>query len=72
MGRLRRRATVAQKGIAQILETASEYGLQGEESQLARDARGLARAFQRPERQERRSQHTRDIAELARLLPLCG
>ena len=50
MGRLRRRATIAQKGIAQILETASEYGFQGEESQLARDAQGLARALQRPER----------------------
>ena len=27
MGRLRRRATIARKGIAQILETAAEYGL---------------------------------------------
>ena len=31
MGRLRRRATIARKGIAQILETAAEYGFQGEE-----------------------------------------
>jgi hypothetical protein len=31
MGRLRRRATVARKGIVQILETATEYGLQGED-----------------------------------------
>jgi hypothetical protein len=31
MGRLRRRATIARKGLAQILETAGEYGLQGED-----------------------------------------
>ena len=31
MGRLRRRATIARNGIAQILETAAEYGFQGEE-----------------------------------------
>ena len=29
MGRLRRRATIARKGIAQILETAAEYGFAG-------------------------------------------
>ena len=29
MGRLRRRATIARKGIAQILETAPEYGFRG-------------------------------------------
>ena len=53
MGRLRRRATIARKGIAQILETAAEYGFQGEEwSQLARDTQGLARALKRPERPE--------------------
>ena len=31
MGRLRRRATIARKGIIQILETAREYGHEGEE-----------------------------------------
>ena len=31
MGRLRRRATIARKGIVQILETAQEYGFEGEE-----------------------------------------
>ena len=31
MGRLRRRATIARNGIAQILETAAEYGFPGEE-----------------------------------------
>ena len=53
MGRLRRRATIARKGIAQILETAAEYGFQGEEwPQLARDTQGLARALKRPESPE--------------------
>jgi replication initiation protein RepC len=46
MGRLRRRATIARKGIVQILETASEYGFAGEEWQmLARDAETLTRAL---------------------------
>jgi replication initiation protein RepC len=46
MGRLRRRATVARKGIVQILETAAEYGLQGEDwTGLARDLASLARAL---------------------------
>jgi replication initiation protein RepC len=50
MGRLRRRATIARKGIAQILETAAEYGFQGEEwSQLARDTQDLAIALKRSE-----------------------
>ena len=44
MGRLRRRATIARNGITQILETAAEYGFQGEEwMSLARDCRNLAR-----------------------------
>lgn len=33
MGKLRRRATIARKAIAQILETAEEYGFEGEEWQ---------------------------------------
>ena len=42
MGRLRRRATIARKGIVQILETATEYGFTGEEWQrLARAAASL-------------------------------
>jgi replication initiation protein RepC len=50
MGRLRRRATIARKGIAQILETAGEYGLQGEDwAGLARDTRILATALKRVE-----------------------
>jgi replication initiation protein RepC len=51
MGRLRRRATIARKGIVQILETATEYGLQGEDwVGLARDTGGLARALRTVER----------------------
>ena len=46
MGRLRRRATIARKAIAQILETAHEYGFDGEEWSDAdpRDRRPRARA----------------------------
>ena len=51
MGRLRRRATIARKGIVQILETAGEYCLRGEEwASLARDTRALATALKRVER----------------------
>jgi replication initiation protein RepC len=51
MGRLRRRATVARKGIVQILETAAEYDLQGEDwAGLARDAGSRARALRAVER----------------------
>jgi replication initiation protein RepC len=51
MGRLRRRATIARKGIVQILETAGEYGLRGEDwASLARDTRALATALKRVER----------------------
>ena len=53
MGRLRRRATIARNGITQILETAAEYGIQGEDwVSLARDARNLAMALRRVERPE--------------------
>ena len=53
MGRLRRRATIARNGITQILETAAEYGFQGEDwASLARDARNLAMALRRVERPE--------------------
>jgi replication initiation protein RepC len=53
MGRLRRRATIARKGIAQILETATEYGLGGEDwASLARETRTLAKALKKVERPE--------------------
>ncbi|MGE0278641.1 MAG: plasmid replication protein RepC [Nitrospiraceae bacterium] len=46
MGRLRRRATIARNGIAQILETAAEYGFSGEEwIALHRDALDLAQTL---------------------------
>src|SRR5215469_11464350 len=51
LGRLRRRATIARKGIVQILETAAEYGLAGEDwTGLARDAQSLARALRTVDR----------------------
>ena len=53
MGRLRRRATIARKGIIQILETAAEYGFEGEEWQiLAQDMTALVRALRDVERIE--------------------
>jgi replication initiation protein RepC len=46
MGRLRRRATIARKSIVQILETAAEYGFEGEEWQgLASDMTALTRTL---------------------------
>src|SRR3954465_6316007 len=46
MDRLRRRATIARKGIVQILEVAAEYGFEGKEWQeLASDMAALARAL---------------------------
>jgi replication initiation protein RepC len=51
MGRLRRRATIARKAIAQILETAAEYAIEGEEwITLARESEALARALRAVER----------------------
>ena len=53
MGRLRRRATIARKGITQILETAAEYGSRCEEwANLSRDSRNLTRALRTIERIE--------------------
>ena len=53
IGRLRRRATIARKGIAQILETAAEYGFEDEAwPQLRHDTQQLVaslRRFERPE-----------------------
>src|SRR6201982_528818 len=46
MGRLRRRATIARKGIVQILETAGDYALEGEEWRtLERDAQAIVQAL---------------------------
>ena len=51
--RLRRRATIARNGIAQILETAAEYGFQGEEwTLLARDSQDLSKALRTVEKPE--------------------
>jgi replication initiation protein RepC len=53
MGRLRRRATIARNGIIQILETATEYGFEGEEwTRLACDTWDLAKALRGVERPE--------------------
>jgi replication initiation protein RepC len=53
IGRLRRRATIARKGIAQILETAAEYGFEGEVWQLLRhDTQRLVASLRRLERPE--------------------
>ena len=46
LGRLRRRATIARKGIVQILETAQEYRFEGEEWQsLARETAAITRVL---------------------------
>jgi replication initiation protein RepC len=53
LGRLRRRATIARNGITQILETAAEYGFQGEEwTTLVRDSRTLSKGLRTVERIE--------------------
>ena len=52
MGRLRRRATIARKGIGQILETAArDYDLRGEEwPMLEREARAIVQELKRAAR----------------------
>src|ERR1700680_2791613 len=51
MGRLRRRATIARKGIVQMLETACDYALEGEEwGTLERDAQAIVQVLKRAER----------------------
>jgi replication initiation protein RepC len=51
MARLRRRATIARKGIVQILETARDYDLAGQDwATLAGDAQAIVRALKRAER----------------------
>lgn len=50
LGRLRRRATIARKGIVQILETARDYDLGGEEwLTLERETRAIAQELKRTE-----------------------
>jgi replication initiation protein RepC len=50
MGRLRRRATIARKGIVQILQTAAEYSFEGDEWRtLAHDMVALTRALREVE-----------------------
>src|SRR5262249_19729665 len=51
MGRLRRRATIARKGIVQILETVRDYDLSGEDwATLESDAQIIMQALKRVER----------------------
>jgi replication initiation protein RepC len=51
MGRLRRRTTIARKGIVQILDTARDYDLTDDEwTTLERDAQAIVRALKRAER----------------------
>jgi replication initiation protein RepC len=75
MGRLRRRATIARKGIVQILETARDYDLTGEEwPMLEREARAIVQELKRAERSddmeagvvslERRQQEARSRLEI--------
>ncbi len=75
MGRLRRRATIARKGIVQILETARDYDLRGEEwPTLEREARAIVQELKRAERPddmeagvvslERRQQEARSRLEM--------
>ena len=53
IGRLRGRATIARKAIAQILETVAEYGFGGEEwSRLRHETQVLIKALRRAERPE--------------------
>jgi replication initiation protein RepC len=51
MGRLRRRGTIARKGIVQILETARDYDLTGEDwAAQESDAKMIVQALRRVER----------------------
>ena len=53
IGRLRRRATIARKAIAQILETVAEYGFGGEEwSRLRHETQALIKSLRLVERPE--------------------
>jgi replication initiation protein RepC len=53
MAHLRRRATIARKGITQILDTAAQYGITGDEwMKLAHDSSNLSRSLKAVERLE--------------------
>jgi replication initiation protein RepC len=53
IGQMRRRATIARKAIAQILETVAEYGFGGDEwSRLRDETQALIKALRRAERPE--------------------
>ena len=77
-GRLRRRATIARKAIAQILETVAEYAIEGEEwATLARETQDLTRALRDVERLDEmetgvKSLERRQIAARERLETLLG
>ncbi|HVA89067.1 MAG TPA: plasmid replication protein RepC, partial [Chloroflexota bacterium] len=67
MGRLRRRATIARNGITQILDTAAEYGFQGEEwVSLLCDSRHLAKALRKVERPEEMALGVESLERLQR------
>ncbi|HTT79050.1 MAG TPA: plasmid replication protein RepC [Stellaceae bacterium] len=84
-GRWRRRATIARKGIIQIIETAHEYGFAGEEWQLlAREIGSLGRALKTVEqlveleagvvnleqRQQAAREHLESLLETVKMGPL--
>jgi replication initiation protein RepC len=78
MARLRRRATIARKAIIQILETAQEYGFEGEEwRMLVRETQDLTRALRGVERLDEmeagvKSLELRQAAARERLETLLG
>ena len=78
IGRLRRRATIARKAIAQILETVAEYGIEGEEwISLARESEAIVRALRGVERVDEmeagvKSLERRQIVARERLETLLG
>jgi replication initiation protein RepC len=68
MGRLRRRTTIARNGITQILDTAAEYGFEGEEwLTLARETRSLTVALRRVEQPEEMAQGVESLERRQRL-----
>ena len=78
MGRLRRRATIAKKAITQLIETAEEYGLDGEEWRtLDRETQDIGRALRSVEQVDEmeagvKSLERRQIAARERLETLLG
>jgi replication initiation protein RepC len=78
MGKLRRRATIARKAIAQILETAEEYAIEGEEwITLGHETEAFSRALRSVEQVDEmeagvKSLERRQIAARERLENLLG